>query len=102
VRGWNWGLNSGLCAAKQALYPFSHTSNPFCSGYFGDGGLINCLPGLTSNLHAPDLSFPSNWDYRFEAPVPSFNVNIVNILFLTKPHCKLQNPPFTLDFHSIA
>jgi hypothetical protein len=23
--------------AKQALYHLSHTSSPFCSGYFGDG-----------------------------------------------------------------
>jgi hypothetical protein len=28
---WDWGLNSGLCAH------LSHTSNPFCSGYFEDG-----------------------------------------------------------------
>jgi hypothetical protein len=30
---WDWGLNSGL----PALYCLSHTSNSFCSGYFGDG-----------------------------------------------------------------
>jgi hypothetical protein len=31
--------------AKQALYHLSHTSSPFFSGYFGDGGLMNYLPG---------------------------------------------------------
>jgi hypothetical protein len=33
------GLNAGLakCLAKQVLYHLSHTSSPFCSGYFGDG-----------------------------------------------------------------
>jgi hypothetical protein len=34
--GWGkWGLNSGL--TKQAPYCLNHTSNLFCSGYFGDG-----------------------------------------------------------------
>jgi hypothetical protein len=28
----------------------SHISTPFCSGYFGDGGLTNYLPRLGSNL----------------------------------------------------
>jgi hypothetical protein len=31
----DWYLNKGL--EKQALYRLSHTSSPFCSGYFGDG-----------------------------------------------------------------
>jgi hypothetical protein len=30
-------LNSGFALAKQVLYCLSHTSRPFCSGYFGDG-----------------------------------------------------------------
>jgi hypothetical protein len=34
----------------------SHTSNPFCSGYFGDGSLKNYLFGLALNLKPPDLS----------------------------------------------
>jgi hypothetical protein len=34
----------------------SHTSSPFCSGYFGDGGLWNYLPGLASNHDPPDLT----------------------------------------------
>jgi hypothetical protein len=29
----------GSTLAKQALYCLSHTSTPFCSGYFGDGVL---------------------------------------------------------------
>jgi MFS family permease len=32
-------LNLGICTAKQVLYCSSHTSSPFCSGYFGDGVL---------------------------------------------------------------
>jgi hypothetical protein len=30
-------LTKGFVFAKQALYCFSHTSSPFCSGYFGTG-----------------------------------------------------------------
>jgi hypothetical protein len=37
---------------------FSHTSS-LCSGYFGDGGLVNYLPWLASNHDLPDLSLPS-------------------------------------------
>jgi hypothetical protein len=34
----------GFVFGKQALYCFSHTSSPFCSGYFGDGVLATiCL-----------------------------------------------------------
>jgi hypothetical protein len=28
---------TGFEIAKQVLYHLSHTSSPFCSGYFGDG-----------------------------------------------------------------
>jgi hypothetical protein len=42
---------------KQALYHLSHTSRPFCSGYFGDEGPANYLPGLASNRNPPNLSF---------------------------------------------
>jgi hypothetical protein len=31
--------------AKQALYPWSHSSSSFCSGYFGDGVLGTICPG---------------------------------------------------------
>jgi hypothetical protein len=31
------GLGFGLRPAKQVFYCLSHTSSPFCSGYFGDG-----------------------------------------------------------------
>jgi hypothetical protein len=34
---------------RALLYHLSHTSNSFCSGCFGDGGLSNDLPWLTSN-----------------------------------------------------
>jgi hypothetical protein len=45
----------GFAFANQVLYFLSYTSSPFCSGYFGDGGLKNYLPGLASNH---DLSLP--------------------------------------------
>jgi hypothetical protein len=38
----------------------SHSSSPFCSDYFGDGGLLNYCPRLTSNLDPLDLSLPSS------------------------------------------
>jgi hypothetical protein len=66
-----WSLNLGLILAKQALYPMSHTSSPFYSGYFGDGGLMNCLPRLVLNLNPPDLGLPSSWDYSCELLTPS-------------------------------
>jgi hypothetical protein len=40
--------------AKQAL------PGPFCSGYFGDGNLLNFLPWLALNYDPPDFSHPSN------------------------------------------
>jgi hypothetical protein len=52
---WDWGLNSGLLAVKQAFYHLCHTSGSFCSGYFGDGSLANRLRGLASNCNP--LSF---------------------------------------------
>jgi hypothetical protein len=53
--------------AKQGLYCLNHTCSPFCSGYFGDGGLENYLPGLASNWS----SQVSRIDYRCEPPAPS-------------------------------
>jgi hypothetical protein len=40
-------LNSSLptCKAKQVLYHLSHTSSPFCSGYFGYEVLRILCPG---------------------------------------------------------
>jgi hypothetical protein len=37
---------------KQVLYCLSHSSNPFCSGYFGEGVFGNYLTSLASN-HVP-------------------------------------------------
>jgi hypothetical protein len=31
----------------------SYTSSPFCSGYFGDGGFMNCLPRWPQTLILP-------------------------------------------------
>jgi hypothetical protein len=51
----------------------SHTSSPFCCGYFGDGSLMNHLPRLALNLDPPDLSLSSGYDYTHEPPVPAIN-----------------------------
>jgi hypothetical protein len=51
---WNW-VNSGLHTSKEVLHSLSQNSSPFCSGYFGDGGLTNCLSGLALNFDPPDL-----------------------------------------------
>jgi hypothetical protein len=50
---------------KQTLYRLSHTSSPFCSGYFG---LRNYLPRLALNHYPPDLSLPRS---RNERPCPA-------------------------------
>jgi hypothetical protein len=44
---------------NRAPYHLSHTSSPFCSGYFGDGCLANYLPWLASKHNPPDLSLLS-------------------------------------------
>jgi hypothetical protein len=46
---WDWVWTQGFMLEKQALYCLNHTASPFFSGYFGDGGLTNYLPGLASN-----------------------------------------------------
>jgi hypothetical protein len=46
--------------AKQALYHLSHTSSPFCSGYFGDGDIANYLPRLASKLNPSDFSLANS------------------------------------------
>jgi hypothetical protein len=54
------GLNQGFVLAKQAFYVLTHTFSPFFSGYFGDEGLENYLPGLVLNFNPPDLTLLSN------------------------------------------
>jgi hypothetical protein len=49
------GLEFGFVLAKQVLHHLSHALSPFCSGYFGDGGLTNYLTGLVLNHDPPDL-----------------------------------------------
>jgi hypothetical protein len=44
----------------------SHTSSLFCSGYFGDGGLVHYFSGLVLNGDPPDFSLPSSWDCSHE------------------------------------
>jgi hypothetical protein len=34
----------------------SHTSSPFCSGYFGDGGLVNSLPLMATQTPFSSIS----------------------------------------------
>jgi hypothetical protein len=48
-----------------------HTPSPFCSGYFGDGGLTNYSPRLTLKCDDSDPSLPSTWDYRRDPQYPS-------------------------------
>jgi hypothetical protein len=48
-----WGFE---LLTKQVLYDLSNTCNPFFSGYFGDGGLMNYLPKLALNHDPPKLS----------------------------------------------
>jgi hypothetical protein len=45
--------------AEQRIYHVSHTSIPFCCGYFEDGGLMGYLPELASNFHLPYFSLLS-------------------------------------------
>jgi hypothetical protein len=53
----------GFTLTKQVLHHLSHTSSPFCSGYFGDG-VLNYLRRLALNHDLPNLSLPSSWNYR--------------------------------------
>jgi hypothetical protein len=47
--------------AKQALHCLSHTSNPFCFGYFGDGVCRTYfLPRLALNLDPSNLCLSSS------------------------------------------
>jgi hypothetical protein len=59
----------------------SHTSSPFCSGYFGDGSLKNYLPGLASNCYPAHLILLSSQDYRHEPPMPTSGDFFYFILF---------------------
>jgi hypothetical protein len=75
---WDWGLNSELLHTyKAGAHHLSRTSSPFCSGCFGDRGLLNCLPRLASNLCPPGLGFPSSWDYRCEPLVPGLIIKFM-------------------------
>jgi hypothetical protein len=61
-------LNSGLCTHKVGALLLK----PFCSGYFGAGDLEKLFAWAALNYDLPDLSLPSNWDYRCALLVPSF------------------------------
>jgi hypothetical protein len=49
----------GFALAKQALYHLSHTSSPFCSGYFGDLVSWTICPGWLQT-RSPNLSLRSS------------------------------------------
>jgi hypothetical protein len=67
------GLRFELRASHlQSFYCLSHTSGPFCSSYFGDGGLKNSFSKLALNCNPPHLSLLNSWNYRREPPVISF------------------------------
>jgi hypothetical protein len=58
----------GFALAKQALYCWSHTPSPFCSGYFGDGASWALCPGWTGTLiflisasHIARITGVSHW-----------------------------------------
>jgi hypothetical protein len=63
-------LNSGLCFARQVLYHLSHSSSPFCSGYFGDRVLLFAQTGL--DCDPPILGFPQLLEWQVHATTPSF------------------------------
>jgi hypothetical protein len=75
-----WAHHFALAKAGTLL--LSNTSNPFCSAYFGDGGLTNYLSELASNLHLPDLSLLSGWNCRHEPPMPDWFVFYFVLFFL--------------------
>jgi hypothetical protein len=52
------GMESGLPTRKAGALPLEPHSSPFSSGYLGDGGLVNYLPGLASISNPPDQSQP--------------------------------------------
>jgi hypothetical protein len=52
---WDWVWTQGL-QSLVALYHLSHTSSPFCSGYFGRWSLTNSLLVLSFKLNPPHLS----------------------------------------------
>jgi hypothetical protein len=56
-------LDSRFHTCKQPQYHLSHTSCPFCSGYFRDG-VLRTVSRLASNCDLPNLSLPRSWDYR--------------------------------------
>jgi hypothetical protein len=51
----------GFTLAKQAFYDLSHTSSPFCSGYFRDGISQSICPGWP-------------WTFIFHPPISASQV----------------------------
>jgi hypothetical protein len=78
-RGGSEVLTEGFALAKQALYCLSHTSSPFCSDYFGDGGLKTYLPGLASNhtlpISASQEARITDMNHRYLAFIPILSVS---------------------------
>jgi hypothetical protein len=57
--------------ARLAVHHLSHTSSPFCSDYFGDGG-VSLFAEARLDLHLPVLGFSHSWDDRLVSLCPAF------------------------------
>jgi hypothetical protein len=71
------------------LYHLSHTSSPFFSGYFGDGGLKKYLPGLVWNDKHPDLSLLSSQDYKHETLSEPTSGLVAQVYHSMRPYSKI-------------
>jgi hypothetical protein len=65
------GFYSGFCACKTGVLPLELYLQSIWFWLFLWWGFKNYLLSLASNHHPPDLSFPSNQDYRREPLVSS-------------------------------
>jgi hypothetical protein len=65
---WGWCLNSGLHTCKPSILLLESHLQSSLQWLFWRWGLPNCLLRVALNHDAPDLSFPSSYDYRHEPP----------------------------------
>jgi hypothetical protein len=72
----------GFLLAKLVLYCLSHTSNPFCCGYFWRRGLMNYMPGLALNCDPVFSGSQVARIYRCEPPVPNFIICFCLLVWL--------------------
>jgi hypothetical protein len=91
---WYWGLKSGHQTCKH-LYLLSHSTSPFYSGYFGNGGgwfSQSICPRLALNPDPPNLSLLNSWITGMSYLAPGFF-----FLFLKGSHIFLYNPQASLN-----